>query len=229
MTKLVAQQPLAYGGWLGSIEKLIDADVFVLYNDVQYVPKSFNNRNKIRTQDGWQWLTVPVLKKGYLDKPFHEIKIDNKQPWKRKHLRTIEHNYARAKCFDDYIDSIISIYDADFISLSHFNLHFLIWVLVQLGIDIKVLKASDYDFQGEKSGKVLDMCQQLGATTYIYGQACADYLDVEAFKKAGIELELREYECKPYQQVYEGFEPSMCMLDLLLNHGRDSLEIIRGK
>ena len=62
---LTAHQPV-YLPWLGLFHKIWLAEKFVLFNTVQYLPKEWMNRNKIKTNEGEIWLTVPVLKKGFL-------------------------------------------------------------------------------------------------------------------------------------------------------------------
>ena len=63
---LTAHQPV-YLPWPGLFHKIAISDSFISFDQVQYLPKDWNNRNRIKTPDGPIWLTVPVLKKGYLD------------------------------------------------------------------------------------------------------------------------------------------------------------------
>ena len=56
---LTAHQPV-YLPWLGLFHKIASAGVFVSFDQVQYLPKDWNNRNRIKTATGPIWLTVPV-------------------------------------------------------------------------------------------------------------------------------------------------------------------------
>ena len=93
---LTAHQPV-YLPWLGLFHKISQADTFVSFDRVQYLPKDWNNRNRIKTANGPVWLSVPVLKKGHRDKALNEIEIDNRSPWRRKHWRTLERVTARRR------------------------------------------------------------------------------------------------------------------------------------
>jgi len=225
MKILTAHQPV-YLPWLGLFHKIATADVFVSFNQVQYQPKDWNNRNKIKTSSGPLWLTVPVNRKGYLDKKIGDITINNNVPWGRKHWRSIEANYRKTPYFQRYADYFESIYAREWISLVELNESMLKWFLETLGIKVPVLSAGDYDFQGEKSELVLDMCRTVECDAYIFGALGKDYADEAAFLKAGITPVFQDY-CHPqYPQHYGEFEPYMSILDLLFNCGPDSLDVL---
>src|SRR5712691_3981985 len=109
---LTAHQPV-YLPWLGLFHKIALAHTFVSFNEVQYLPKDWNNRNRIKTPSGPIWLTVPVLRKGYLEKPIRAIEINNAEPWRRKHWRSLAANYEKARYFDDYAAFFQGVYARD--------------------------------------------------------------------------------------------------------------------
>ena len=86
---LTAHQPV-YLPWLGLFHKIALADTFVFFDQVQYLPKDWMNRNKIKTTSGEIFLTVPVFTKGHRDKKTSEIEINNNENWQNKHLKTIK-------------------------------------------------------------------------------------------------------------------------------------------
>ncbi len=226
---LTAHQP-AYLPWCGLIDKIASADTYVSFDQVQYLPKEFQNRNRINTPAGPMWLTVPVLRRGYRDKPLNEIRIDNTQPWQRRHWNAIVGNYSKAPHFATYAPWLEVFYrESSWDTLAQLNETMLRWFLLTLGVETTFLRASDYDFQGAKSELVLDMCRQLGATTYIFGALGRDYADVAAFERAEVEVRFQNYFHPSYPQCWGGeFVPYLSVLDLLLNCGPGSLGIIRS-
>ena len=100
---LTAHQP-CYLPWLGLFNKIARADRFISFNQVQYQAKDWNNRNQIKTARGAQWLSVPVLRKGRLDRVYSDIKINNDIPWGRKHWNSLQANYGKAPHFKKYAD-----------------------------------------------------------------------------------------------------------------------------
>jgi hypothetical protein len=222
---LTAHQPV-YLPWLGLFHKIALADTFVSFDRVQYLPKDWNNRNRVRTAAGPVWLSVPVHKKGHREKPLDEIEIDNGKPWQRKHWRTLEMSYGKAPHFAAYHDFFGDVYNREWTHLAELNDHMLRWFLDTLGIGVRFEWASDHDFQGAKSALVLDMCRTLGADRFVFGALGRDYADLDAFAAAGVGVVFQDYRHPTYPQFHGGFEPHMSVVDLLFNCGPDSLEII---
>lgn len=225
---LTAQQP-GYLPWLGLFEKISRADTVVLLDTVQYSRNSFDNRNLVKTQDGPRWLTVPVLSKGHLEKRLYDIEINHQKAWVRKHLATVSAAYSKAPYWEEQQGWLPSILRAGpWHSLSRLTSYMLRIYLHHLGLKVRLLKASNYDFTGTKSDLLIDMCQQLGATKYVFGAQGRNYADRAAFDKAGIEVEFQAYQHPVYPQLHGGFVPNMSVLDLLFNCGPESLTILKG-
>ncbi len=222
---LTAHQPV-YLPWLGLFHKIALADKFVFFSEVQYLPKDWMNRNKIKTASGETLLTVPVLRKGHREKKTSEIVINNETNWQEKHLKTITMNYKKAPYYETYIHFFEEVYTKRWQYLADLNEHMLRWLLKELGINTEFLKASDFDFQGTKSELVLDMCKKLDANMYIFGALGRDYAQVDEFKKDGINAVFQDYNHPTYKQMYGDFMSHLSVIDLLFNCGPDSYKII---
>jgi len=221
---LSAHQPV-YLPWLGLFHKIALADIFCVFDIVQYQRKDFNNRNKIKTSAGPIWLTVPVKSSGRLDSVITDIEIIN-DGWHKKHLKSIELNYKKTPYFDQYFHGLKYILDTPYQYLVDLNFDILVYALDALDIDTKIVKASDYSFVGTKSELVLDMCTQLNADIYIFGEQGKDYADVDAFKSKGVHPYFQSYNHPIYKQTKGEFEPFMSMIDLIFNQGGAGKEII---
>ena len=219
----------AYLPWLGYFDKIRRADTFVYLDTVQFQKQSFQNRNKIRTADGWAWLTVPVETKGRLyDTPLRDLPINNRVNWRRKHRAAIAQHYAKAPQFEAVMALLDGFYDRDWDRLSDLCYEMLLAFNRRLGIDTRIVKASNLSgVQGEKSALILDLCRHFGAGRYIAGTLGRNYLDEAAFEAAGIEIAYQDYEHPTYGQLYPGFEPAMAIVDLLMNEANPS-EILIG-
>lgn len=224
---LTAHQPV-YLPWLGLFNKMVRADYFCYFDNVQYQPKDFNNRNKIKTKDGSMWLTVPVLRKGYLNHSYKDIEISNEMPWQRKHWNSIKFNYQKAPFFDKYSDDLKRFYEMDWKYLTDLNFEMLLFFKEKLGITSEVVKMSDYNFRGKKSGLVLDMCRQLDAGVYIFGGEGKNYADVKSFTDMGVMPVFQEYKHPIYPQLHGEFISHLSIIDLLFNCGEQSLDIIKS-
>ena len=214
--------------WLGFFHKINMADMFVVLDNVQFRKNYFQNRNKIRTKDGWQWITVPV-KREDLHKPIKDVGVSNEDPrWKRKLLQSIYFNYSKAKFFENYWGDLSSVFDKDHALLADLNIELIRYLLEKLGIDVEIVLASSLDTTGEKGELLLNICKAVGAKTYISGISGRDYLNFDEFKKNNIKIVVQEFHHPIYKQLHEPFIPCMSVIDLLFNYGDESLNTING-
>ena len=221
---LTAHQPV-YLPWVGLFHKIALSDVFCSFDDVQYLKKDWNSRNKIKTVSGPIWLTVPVLSTGYRERKIREIEIDNSSDWRRRHWKSIYLNYKKAPYFNKYADYFEEVYRTDWKYLADLNETMLKWFLKELGIEVDFQKASALAFEGHKSDLVLDMCKKMGADLYIFGTLGKDYADEERFAQAGIKVYFQDYKHPVYPQSFGDFIPYMSVIDVLFHCGAKSLDI----
>lgn len=213
----------AYLPWLGYFDRIIKSDIHVVLDHVQFEKNSMVNRNKIRTHQGNTMLTVPVLTKGkFQDLAINTLEIDMRQPWRKKHFKAIQQNYCKAPYFDRYAPFLDKLYKQDWNLLLPLIKELNEFVFNDLGINTKIVYSSEIGIEGEKSDLVLNICTSLGTKTYISGPFGRDYLDQDAFDRAGIALQFHDYNHPEYTQIHGSFEPYMCIFDLLFNHGPDS-------
>lgn len=221
---LTAHQPV-YLPWLGLFHKIYLSELFCLFDIAQYQTKDYNNRNKIKTNQGDLWLTVPVESKDHFSKKVCDIKIIN-NGWNKKHFKSITLAYKKAPFFDRYIDGLDRIINKRYDYLTDLNLDLLRFMLDCFQIEVPIVKATDYDFTGTKSDLVLDMCIKLGADKYIFGSLGKDYADAASFASQGIEIFFQDYQHPVYSQLHGEFIPYMSAIDLLFNEGPGSKDIL---
>lgn len=101
MKILTAHRPV-YLPWLGLLHKIALSDTYVYLDTVQYLKKDWNNRNKIKTAQGWIWLTVPVITKSKFEQTLQEVRINNQVDWRHKHWQSIRLNYSKSPYFQRY-------------------------------------------------------------------------------------------------------------------------------
>ena len=215
-----------YLPWLGYFDKIEQSDVFVFLNDVQFKKNEWQNRNKIKTSDGWQWLSVPVIHR--FTQKISEVEINNTVQWGRKHLNALVTHYSKAPFFKDYIDFFVQAYSQEWKYLADINVHVIKYLVEALGLtDKKLVLASELETREGSSERLIDICQKLGGDVYLSGKDGAKYMDVELFKQEGIQVLFQNYEHPRYDQLYGDFEPLLSVIDLLFNCGPDSLSILK--
>ncbi|UCD54945.1 MAG: WbqC family protein [Candidatus Omnitrophota bacterium] len=216
--------------WPGFFHKINMADTYVVLDNVQYRRRYFQNRNKIRTADGWQWVTVPLEKETRDRLLIKDARIWKENlKWKSKNLESIYHNYRKAEYFIYYWNGFESIYNRDYFYLADFNLALLKFFFEKLKIRCEVRRASEMDISGRKGDLIFNICRALKAKKYISGISGKEYLNLKDFKKVGIGVVFQEFHHPVYKQLHKPFIACMSIIDLLFNYGDRSLNIIRGK
>jgi WbqC-like protein family len=220
----------AYLPWLGYFHRIAVSDTHIVLDHVQFEKNSFTNRNKIRTLEGWCWLTVPVMtagKFGHL--PINEIEIVNEKKWAAKHWQSLRLNYAKAAFFAQHAAYFEDVYARPWRKLADLAGEITAYLLKAFDIKTALHFSSRIKASGKKDELVLNLCRELGATVYLSGPLGRNYLREDLFRNAGITVRYDDYHHPTYQQVHPGFEPYMAALDLLFNAGPASLEILLNK
>ena len=222
--KVFISQP-TYLPWCGYLASVDSCDIFVVYDDVQFSHQSWQHRNKIKIQDDWMWLTVPIVRKeGQL---INEVMINNSTHWKRDHWRSISQNYSQAPYFSKSHSAFFDIYAYEWEKLVDLNVSLISHLASELGIKMpKIIRSSEMETEGHKTDRLIPILKKLKADTYISGVAAKDYLDIKKFNDEGIDVKWFEYNHPIYPQKGE-FIPYLSAIDLLFNTGNRAIDYIR--
>ena len=217
--KVVAIHQPEYLPWLGFFKKMMNVELFVFLDDVQFRKKGWQNRNRIRINDGTTLLSIPVHTHSY--PKINEVTIDNEKNWSIRHKKSILYNYARAPYFDEIKDFIESIFEKKFQYLVDLNTEIIKFIMNELEIKSKIVFSSELEISKKGSDRVIDICKAVGADHYITGTFWAESnLRVEEFKKSNIDVEFQKFQHPIYKQIHGEFIPEMSIIDLLFNEGR---------
>jgi hypothetical protein len=221
MRKKISILQSNYIPWKGYFDLIAKSDVFVIYDEVQYTKNDWRNRNLISTQNGPQWLTIPVRQENLAQKIFEsKISVNN---WQRKHISSLQGNYSRAKCFNDFKGQVFSLYENQSNFISEINVSFIKAICEMLEIKTQIIDSRELNLTGDRNVRLLEACKKLNAGTYISGPAAKNYLQEDLFKQEGIDVEWMDYSgYKEYKQVFEPFVHGVSVLDLIFNTGADA-------
>lgn len=217
--KKVAAIQSSYIPWKGYFDIMHDVDLFVFYDDVPYSRLTWRNRNLLKTPAGPKWLTIPVG--SARNRLICDVEI---QPpsWAVDHWKRIRQHYHRAPYFETYRERFEEIYlGRPWPNLSEFNQHLLVVIARELlGLTTEFCDSRQYQPQGRKLDRLLDMLLRAGAEAYLSGPAARGYIDPARFEAAGIELRWKDYAGYPeYPQFFPPFKHEVSVLDLLFHTG----------
>lgn len=229
MSKRIAIVQSSYIPWKGYFDLIRSVDEFILLDDVQFTRRDWRTRNRIKTQHGPAWLTIPVLNKGrYLQTIQDTVVADDR--WKSKHWATLRASYARSPFFDHYAPTLAGLYDTPVPEerLSTINHRFILALCECLGITTPVTWSTDYGASEGKNERLLELCRKAGATDYLSGPNAQGYLDEAMFARAGVSVAFADYSGYPeYPQPHPPFDHHVSVVDLLFSRGPDALQYMK--
>ncbi len=235
MSKVMAAHQPNFLPYLGFFDKMMGSDVFVIRDEVLFVERDFHHRNRIRINGNdngnnpqCKWLKVPV--DGIPDYIMHQgIRngvVQKKKAWNNELLREIKIHYDRAPFFVQYFPEVEKIFSSPGDRLLPLNMQLIDFFKKVFGIDAEVVMASELGLKpghyvkSDASEDLVALCKAVGADVYLSGAGGRGYLNLEPFKREGIEVRFQDYNHPVYPQRYPGFLPYMCSIDALFCVGK---------
>lgn len=217
--KRVAVRPPEYFPRLAYLALVVSVDTFVLADTFQYSNKSYQNRARLRSPQGWHWISVPLHGKQH-GRPLREVEIENKRKWTRSHRRSFEYNYRSSPYFEYYEDDFTTVFDETWERLAPLTCASIERLHALLELDTRLVRASDLDGAPDTVPDVLAALEEeatLVAPPHVAAHDAAHVDDVSAF----------HFEEPTYHQNFDGFEPGMSAADMLFNYGPDTVRMLR--
>lgn len=228
MSRIVIMQPY-YLAWYGFFEQIKLADIYVFYDDVQYVKRSLMSRVSIQTSQGPKWLTIPLsnVHQGDL---LCGINCHDESGWREKHLNYLQINYSKAPFFDDMYSLASSIILNSGKKLSDVTISGIRKICQYFNLDRNktFYLSSDLNIQGSGTERLVKISLELGANKYLTGMGGLNYLNYALFEKKGIEVEFINYAKTPYPQNSDKFNPYVTVLDLIAFTGKEGIKFLNS-
>lgn len=230
-SKTVAIMQPTYLPWLGYLDLIDLVDHFVFLDDVQFEKQSWQQRNKIRTPKGLEWITVPVFIKGRFGQKIKDVIIKNGK-FPGSHCKHLRQNYSKARHFNALIEEFEDRIACASTSrhLCQLNIQLIDWLCDQFMIQTPRSLSSSLNTSGKRSERLVDILKSLGATEYVSPVGSYGYIydDISFFTDCGICVKFFNYDHPRYRQVYSPFIPYASAIDLLFNEKENGLDIIRS-
>lgn len=224
---IIAIHQPQYLPWLGYFDKMDRADAFCYLDNVQYKKNEWQNRNRLKTAQGVQWITVPVRYR--FPQKMIEVTLNDTVKWRHKHIQALVTNYSKASFFSEYFSIFESVLKCDFEHIVDLNITMIEKIRNILGItDKPTVRASELSLSDDPTGRLVDICMHFGGNTYLAGQDGAKYMDMSQFEESGIRVVAQTYNHPEYPQLYGDFQSHISIVDLIFNCGPGSLSTIRA-
>lgn len=217
--------------YLGFFDRLLKADIYVVFDNVQYVRSSrgWTSRDKIKTQNGEKWLSVST-QKAARDTAINQILLSQDSGWREDNLNLLHENYKKSLYYSEIMPYISELYRYQCEHMMDFNLQSIKMLMQLFDIHIDIVIASELNPTGKSNTLIIDIMKKLGCTKYLSGVGARDYYIPELYEEAGIEVIWQDFKHPVYKQQYEGFIPYLSSIDMLFNCGiEESRRLLRGE
>jgi hypothetical protein len=217
--------------WPGYFNKIINSDLYIYYDIVQYTRRNFQNRVTIKNSDMKKlWLTVP-LKKDKQTIRIHDVIIFD--PRDISNLgKTIIQAYGKSKYFSTIWPHLEIIFSKKYKYLSELNYDFLIILLKLMNIKTKILKSSEMGIKSsDPTKKLVEICENTGASYYLSGSSGKKYMDTSFFDRADIKIIYQNFNVEKfkYNQMHGDFIQGLSIVDALFNIGsQKTFELLKS-
>lgn len=226
MKRVCIHQP-DFVPYLGFFDRLIDSDILVVFDDVEFTKRRWHHRDKIKSPQGPVWLTLPVAepRRGQL---ILETQVrGGRDEWVPGQLALLSQHYQKAPHFAATIGGIEHLYRTAPDDLSGFNMAFIGHMLGVFDLSVEIVTASTLACEGTRNGRLIEITRAVGGTHYLSGTGALDYLEPPLFEDAGVRLEIQDFRHPVYPQRFGAFEPYLSCLDVLFNCGPDAAKVLR--
>lgn len=229
--KLAIMQPYFFP-YIGYFQLIKAVDIFVFYDDVNFIKKGWINRNKILVNNKEYLFTIPLNKISQNNTIKEtDINLETFKSWKENFYKTLEYNYRKAPYYDNVIELIKTILNKDCISISELAILCVVQVSKFLSLNTKFVIASErYDNRGlQRQNRLIDICKKEDATQYINALGGQELYDKNSFKEEGIELSFIKSLPIYYQQFNSEFIPWLSIIDLLMFNSAEEVNEMLNK
>ena len=220
----------SYLPWKGYFDIIASVDAFIFFDDVQYTPNDWRNRNRFKFSGGVSWLSIPCGKRRH--RRICDVTVAD-PAWQQKHWQAIRQNYGKCPYFGKYEPYFEDLFlSRTWPNLSELNQHTIKHIAKEfLGLSTEFLDSRSLQSEGVKSERLVSILKQLESKVdvYVSGPSARNYIQDEVFHEAGIVVEYVDYSGYPeYPQRFPPFRHDVSILDLLFNVGPEAPEYIWG-
>ena len=204
--------------WLGYFALIQSVDKFGFLDVVQFESRSWQQRNRILINNHPTWLTIPTSLPQGRETPINQVLINREHYSGESIQETLRHAYRKKPGFDYVEKNLFKILLTPPTHLSRLNITLIKEIALALKIDSTFICAGDLNVSGRKADLLLNICKELGASTYVSPIGSKVYLETyEGFISSGINLEYQEFDHPVYSQGSKDFISHLSIVDAICN------------
>lgn len=222
--KIAIMQPYFFP-YIGYFQLIAAVDLFVVYDNIQFSKKGWINRNRILVNGTDSFVSLPLRKQSDFLNVVDRSLSDNWINERKKIVNRIIESYRKAPYFSDAFPLIEKVIMYEDVNLFRFILSSLKLVNGYLEITTPIVISStlpiDHSLKAQE--KVVTLCKECKAATYINPIGGLELYDKEEFKREGIKLEFLKAHNIQYPQFNNEFVPFLSIIDVLMFNSKEQI------
>jgi len=224
--KVAIMQPYVFP-YIGYFQLIAAVDVFVFYDDVNFIKKGYIHRNHLLFNDKKTRFTISC--KGISqNKKINEIVLDSKSAVLKKLLLSIEQHYKQAPFFKTIMPLLKSFFESvsPNTSISQFAISSIEMVSEYLGLTTVFEVSSEkhaHTIDLGREARLIAITKNLGGVDYVNAIGGQDLYSTTSFKKEGVNLYFLKPEALPYPQFHNEFVPWLSIIDVLMFNSKATI------
>jgi hypothetical protein len=218
--------------YIGYFQLIYASDVFVFYDDVNFINRGWINRNRILLNGTDHMITVPC-KDASQNKLIKDIEVLNDPKAVNKLLTTIKTAYSKAPLFvsvfpiiEEVLATAMHPLLADVpTNIAGMAAHSVLKICDYLGIN-RTFRYSSLEYNNrelKKADRLIDICHVEGIKHYINASGGKAIYTKEYYAEKGIELDFLNSQKYEYNQQNNTFVPWLSIIDVLMYNSIDDI------
>jgi hypothetical protein len=212
-----------YLPWCGYFAQIDAADLWLFLDDTQLERQSWQTKNRIKAVNGPIWLTVPTVRK--FGQKINETPINYETDWVKKHIESLKQAYSKGRYSGEALEIVGAHLNSRPEILADLTVNLTMDLARSLGIKTQMRRTSELGIDGKRTDRLRAILKAVGATEYLANPGSKAYMGEHP--DLGCKVTWFDYTHPVYPQMRGDFIPYMSIVDLMMNCGARSLEILR--
>lgn len=221
--RIAIMQPYFFP-YVGYFQLIQASDVFIFYDDVNFITRGWINRNRILLNGKPHLISIPC-RKASQNKLINEVGLAIDEKSRQKLLRSFQLAYKKSPYFTEVFPIIERTLANGELNIAELAAKSVKEVVHYLGLSVMFKTSSEHYQNGclKKADRLIDICRQEKITNYINPKGGKEIYSKEYFQANQVNLQFLAPQAIPYPQVGETFVPWLSILDVMMFNSREKI------
>ncbi len=217
--------------YLGYFQLVAASDLFIFYDDVNFIKRGWINRNKIGLNNTDYLITIPCIKPSQ-NKLIMDTEVNLDHENLKKTFQTFQQAYSKAPNFDIVNQMFSEVFNNVPANISSIAIKSVKLASEYLGLNTRFKISSEEDYGNnvlKKADRLIDICHREGFESYINAKGGIELYDKAYFKNHKVDLKFLDPVFTDYDRINQDFIPGLSILDVIAFSSRKEAKLMCQK